>query len=69
MPNTIVKFKTDNTSQVIALGPIQPGEELTHSYIENEDDLESRMSDLRTYGFACDCPKCVFDRSQNKEEM
>jgi len=57
-PNTIVKFDKDNTCRLFALRDILPGEELTHSYIENELDLEQRKLDLRTYGFECTCIKC-----------
>ena len=62
----MVKFAANNTAQVFALGNINAGDELTHSYIENENSLEERISELRTYGFSCDCPKCLYDL-QNKD--
>lgn len=55
----------DDSAMLYALRPIQPGEELTISYIEerNEDNqllpAEERRRLLRDYGFECRCSVCV----------
>ena len=55
----------DNAAMLYSLKPIQPGEELTISYIEERDEdgellpaAERRML-LQDYGFECRCPLCV----------
>lgn len=58
-PNCSVKNVEDSRAVLVALRDIQAGEELFHSYIENEDTLEERQEELREYGFICDCPKCA----------
>ena len=64
-PNVIVLYKGRGwgkkhplTAYCIAYKDIEEGEELTISYIENDDPLEKRKSDLANYGFTCTCPKC-----------
>ena len=55
----------DDSAMLYALRPIQPGEELTISYIEERDEdgqlrpVEERRRLLRDYGFECGCPLCV----------
>ena len=55
----------DDSAMLYALRPIQPGEELTISYIEERDEdgqllpAEERRGLLRDYGFECGCPLCV----------
>jgi hypothetical protein len=46
------------TAQVVALRPIEEGEELVHSYIDQQLSFEARREALLDYGFACSCPKC-----------
>jgi len=58
VPNANVRFGDDRTAVVVALRDIQPGEELTISYIENDMPLEARQKELQEYGFICDCPLC-----------
>ena len=43
---------------LIALQPIQPGEELVQSYIDQYQSLEVRRKALKDYGFVCTCTKC-----------
>eukprot|EP01119_Soliformovum_irregulare_P018361 TRINITY_DN5607_c0_g1_i2.p2 TRINITY_DN5607_c0_g1~~TRINITY_DN5607_c0_g1_i2.p2 ORF type:complete len:399 (+),score=50.24 TRINITY_DN5607_c0_g1_i2:25-1221(+) len=57
-PNTLVKFGQNFVAEMVALRNIMEGEELHHSYIENEDVLEERQAQLLEYDFVCDCPKC-----------
>lgn len=58
-PNCIVKYESDNSMKLIALRDIEAGEELTHSYIEESAPLKERQEELKSYGFVCDCPKCI----------
>eukprot|EP00977_Amphora_coffeiformis_P006253 scaffold1341_cov178-Amphora_coffeaeformis.AAC.30 len=64
-PNVIVLYKGRGwgrrhplTAYCIAYRDIVEGEELTISYIENDDPLEKRQNDLSNYGFVCTCTKC-----------
>ena len=41
---------------------VEPFDEITISYIENEEDLATRTSELEEYGFTCVCAKCVRER-------
>ncbi|GAB4859468.1 Histone-lysine N-methyltransferase atxr2 [Ancistrocladus abbreviatus] len=56
-------FKTeedrDGQATIIALRPIQAGEEVTISYIDEELPYEERQALLADYGFRCKCPKCL----------
>ena len=61
----------DDSAMLYALRPIQPGEELTISYIEERDEdgqllpAEERRGLLRDYGFECGCPLCVEETEAN----
>jgi len=44
---------------VVALRDIAEGEELTHSYIENDRPLAERQADLLEYNFVCQCVRCL----------
>jgi len=57
-PNCTIKFDKDYTAFVVATKPIQKGEEISHSYIENDQPLDGRQYDLQEYGFVCDCERC-----------
>ncbi|PRP86296.1 hypothetical protein PROFUN_05437 [Planoprotostelium fungivorum] len=61
-PNTIVRYKDNFLAHVHTTRDIHPGEEMTHSYIEDTMSLEDRNADLQAYGFECDCPKCERER-------
>jgi SET domain-containing protein len=61
VPNCIVNFNEDNTAIFVTLGDIEAGTELVHSYVEEQNSLEDRRDELRTYGFECNCPKCVLE--------
>jgi lysine-specific demethylase 8 len=74
-PNVIVLYKGRGwgrqhplTAYCIAYKDIQEGEELTISYIENDDPLEKRQQDLANYGFVCQCTKCEAERSGEMTE-
>lgn len=49
----------DGQATIIALRPIQKGEEITISYIDEDLPLEERQASLADYGFSCRCPKCL----------
>ncbi|CAH9071938.1 unnamed protein product [Cuscuta epithymum] len=52
----------DGQAIIIALEPIQKGEEITISYIDEELSMEDRQALLADYGFRCKCPKCLKDQ-------
>ena len=78
-PNVRTTYSDDGRgavcARVIALCNIRPGEELRHSYIDEEADLEERQAVLRdNYGFVCSCIKCeeqlqLSARRKGKEPM
>lgn len=47
---------------LLALRPIQPGEELVQSYIDQFQPFAVRQKALKDYGFQCVCTKCVAER-------
>ena len=47
---------------ILALRDIDPGEEITISYVDAELPLEERTDGLRDYGFECDCDRCLAER-------
>lgn len=49
-------------AHLLALRPIQPGEELLQSYIDQFQPFEARQKALKDYGFQCACTKCIADR-------
>lgn len=68
--NLAIDFEKDRTISWLALRDIQPGEELTISYIDETLDVEDRQFRLRNYwGFTCQCEKCKRDmlEEQNRE--
>jgi SET domain-containing protein len=60
-PNTQVKFGRSREAVVVALRDIAAGDELTHSYIENDRPLAERQADLLEYNFVCQCARCLAD--------
>lgn len=60
-------FKSENDrdgqTTIIALRPIEIGEEVTISYIDEELPYEERQKLLADYGFRCKCPKCIEEKS------
>lgn len=49
-------------AHLIALRPIQPGEELLQSYIDQFQPFAVRQKALKDYGFQCECTKCLAER-------
>lgn len=49
---------------LVALKPIQPGEELVQSYIDQFKGLAARQKALKDYGFVCKCAKCAAEGAQ-----
>lgn len=49
----------DGQATIIALQPIQKGEEITISYIDEDLPVEERQASLADYGFRCRCPRCL----------
>jgi hypothetical protein len=61
-PNVMVTYATDPeqglVAQVEVLRDLAAGEELLHSYVDKNDDYETRAAALSEYGFECTCVKC-----------
>jgi len=56
LPETRAEY---NTAIIQAIRPIDPGTELTVSYIEEDEPYDVRQEQLRDYGFECMCSKCT----------
>lgn len=52
-------------AHLLALRPIQPGEELLQSYIDQFQPFAARQKALKDYGFDCACTKCVAERGSS----
>lgn len=62
-PNTDY-FVTSDTAELMfrAMRPIKSGEEITISYVDNNQNYEMRQTALlATYGFHCNCFKCSYE--------
>ncbi|XP_031105734.1 histone-lysine N-methyltransferase ATXR2 [Ipomoea triloba] len=55
----------DGQATIIALQPIQKGEEITISYIDEDLPVEERQASLADYGFRCRCRRCL-EEEQSK---
>ena len=52
----------DGAARLVAMRPIAAGEEVTISYIDDEESsVWRRREALADYGFVCDCARCVAD--------
>lgn len=61
-----IHYRMDNITYIsIAVRDIQPGEELTISYIDGHMSREERQNRLSDWGFKCTCPHC----SMSKEDV
>lgn len=49
---------------VYALADLAPGDELTTSYASPMDGFAARKEMQRQWGFMCECPLCILDRSE-----
>lgn len=52
-------------AHLLALRPIQPGEELLQSYIDQFQPFAARQKALKDYGFDCACTKCIAERGSS----
>jgi Cupin-like domain/SET domain len=73
-PNVIVLFKRRSFGRLhplvahcVALRDIAEGEELTISYIENDQPYDERQLALASYGFTCRCTKCEFESTSENQ--
>lgn len=66
-PNTHFLFDTQTlTHKIHAIKTINPGEEITTSYISELDSYEIRQSKLhKHWGFQCSCSHCSVPEAQN----
>ncbi|KAK4035270.1 hypothetical protein C8A01DRAFT_18046 [Parachaetomium inaequale] len=60
VPNAFIGFDK-RTAVLRAERPIQEGEEITISYIDNTLPKSARHEALKLYHFQCDCPRCKDD--------
>lgn len=57
-PNACVNFY-GRTISLVAFSPIEENEQIYISYIDPDDDRDSRRTLLKSqYFFDCDCPRC-----------
>jgi hypothetical protein len=63
-PNCQVAYLEDGEALVFALRNIAAGEELTISYIYVHLPLAERRQQLQSYGFVCQCPRCLAEEDQ-----
>ncbi|KAK1750369.1 hypothetical protein QBC47DRAFT_353319 [Echria macrotheca] len=60
-----IHYRIDNITHIShAVRPIQPGEELTISYIDGHHPHAKRQQLLSNWGFKCDCPHCNMPRAE-----
>lgn len=61
LPNVVsMSRSTNETLDVVAIRPIQPGDELHISYIdESEPRAQRQRKLLKYYQFTCECEKCA----------
>lgn len=58
----------DHAGAVMALAPVQVGEELCINYTDVDQPEALRRQDLRHYGFLCQCSKCAAERGAEGAE-
>ncbi|KAG8773046.1 hypothetical protein FRC12_002762 [Ceratobasidium sp. 428] len=73
VPNCVIVFpkarKLPNQLEIIAIRPMNPGEELTTSYVDMALPTEHRQKILRErYMFECGCPFCQLTMKMAKRE-
>ena len=57
----------DGAAVLLALRPIAAGDEVTISYVDEEEPLGERRAALADYGFECACEKCVAEELDGLE--
>ena len=57
----------DGAAVLTAKGAIRVGDEITISYIDEDDALADREEALRDYGFTCQCARCRTERSAEQK--
>lgn len=63
-PNTKIEFPFNSAClQAVALKQINPGEEISISYIRQDVDVKYRKQQLLEYGFVCNCERCLREDS------
>ena len=64
-PNVRVTYVNSESyglqAHLLALRPINIGEELVQSYIDQFESFTERQKALKDYGFSCSCSKCLTD--------
>ncbi|KAI8960211.1 SET domain-containing protein [Daldinia sp. FL1419] len=64
-PNVFWRYSVRTlTVEVIAMRDIEPGEEITQSYVPLGLSYEERKEDLKNWGFTCTCSLCASSKKQ-----
>ncbi|KAI2778045.1 SET domain-containing protein [Daldinia loculata] len=64
-PNVFWRYSVRSlTVEVIAMRDIEPGEEITQSYVPLGLSYEERKEDLKNWGFTCTCLLCASSQKQ-----
>ena len=62
-PNAAVDHGQDAEGMLVASRPIEAGEQIMLSYIDEAQDKAERREQLKDYGFECRCSKCMSELS------
>lgn len=60
-PNCTVVYRPDGQATVVALRDIAQDEEICISYIDIDQDFQTRQEELQEYQFTCECLRCQDD--------
>lgn len=64
-PSVEIDYEDNNIAKINLLCDVSVGQEATISYIDENDDFETRRRKLgMNYGFQCGCGKCLEEESQ-----
>ncbi|OTB15221.1 hypothetical protein K445DRAFT_366945 [Daldinia sp. EC12] len=65
-PNVFWRYSVRTlTVEVIAMRNIEPGEEITQSYVPLGLSYEDRKEELKNWGFSCTCSLCASSKKQS----
>ena len=67
VPGATIEGEASGEASILALTTIRPGEEVTISYIDEEQGYRDRQAALRDYGFKCCCKKCEADKAGTRK--
>jgi hypothetical protein len=73
MPTAVLRTSMEDgfsghMCHVRAVAPLRKGQEVTISYASLSATLAEREEMCRSYGFRCECPRCLHDREEERED-